>query len=211
MYIFSLWLFSFCTLTFIYMHIQYALISKLLSVRIFNAENQLYNLTGEWKKSTANLSGTVIANKINFILTSFSRVWGVCRRWADLSASSYSVLLGKLYPTLRRGCPSRCNLHIATQLTPGTISHPDYARRGRDVDGSGECARHAMSAKARQNRQPSQKNPFDEGNGWGEKVCTAITHRSHLIYLVVPASPSRSFLRLYNSTKLNFNMNFFPN
>lgn len=122
-----------------------------------------------------------------------------------VSASSYSsVLLGKLYPTLRRGYPSRCNLHVATQLTPETISHPDYTLRERGVGGSGGCARHAMSAKARQNRQPSQKNPFDEGNGWGEKVCTAITHRSHLIYLVVPASPSRSFLTPLRFNKIEF-------
>lgn len=44
-------------------------------------------------------------------------------------------------------------------LTPEIISHPALrALRER-------CARHAMPAKARQNRQPSQKNPFGEGNG----------------------------------------------
>lgn len=37
-------------------------------------------------------------------------------------------------------------------------------------------------------------------NGWGEKVCTAITHRSRLIY---PVDRISSLLRLVKSPRLN--------
>lgn len=122
----------------------------------FQYEKSISNPTGEWNKS--NLSRTVIANKINFILTSFPRVWGVCRRRGWLVRQQLLlVLLGKLYSTPWRGCPSRCNLHIATQPTPETISHPDYAPRKRRGWQRRVCeARDVGESKAEPPTQPEE-------------------------------------------------------
>jgi len=94
------------------------------------------------KKSTIAYRRTIAGNKIKFVLTSVSRVWEACREWQGSSRSgSYPPLFGELYSTQRRGRPSRCNLHAATNPRDHFSSRFRAPRRGgwrhgRDVRGT---------------------------------------------------------------------------
>lgn len=117
-------------------------------------------------------------------------------RWRRINCRWYNS------PNFRRKLVRKnflCPNNQITAIPRSAISHFDWLTSRGEVAGVPE----GWVSEAR-DTVGTEKNSFDVGNGWGggEKVSAAITHRSHLIYLVsvtgnsiVPRSTPRRILQ----------------